>query len=98
MDSYSLVLQDLGRRARQLRLLRNFQQKEVARRAGVTPGTVHRFEATGRASMESVLRIAMALSADAPIAKLFEPPKYLSIDEALARPKVLERKRVRHPS
>lgn len=97
MASYDRTLQELGQRARALRLLRNYQQRELAKRAGVTKGTVQRFEATGRASTESLLRIATALVAEEPISRLFEPPKYTSIDEALARPKVTTRQRVRHP-
>ncbi len=97
MESYKRSLEALGQRARQLRLLRNYQQRELATRAGVTKGTIQRFEVTGRASTESLLRIAVALAAEEPISRLFEPPKYTSIDEALARPKATERQRVRHP-
>jgi transcriptional regulator with XRE-family HTH domain len=95
MDSYPRVLTALGRRARDLRLLRSLQQREVADRAGVTSGTVQRFEATGRASLDSALRIATVLGADEGFARLFEPPKYRTLDEALARPAALDRQRVR---
>jgi hypothetical protein len=40
-----------------------------------------------------VLRIATALHAEAAFDKLFEPPPYTSLDEALARPEVTIRKR-----
>ena len=83
----------MGERARQLRLMRAFRQAELAGRAGVGVATVHRFEKTGTASVENVLRIATALGAEAPFDKLFEAPAYASLDEALARPGLSKRRR-----
>jgi transcriptional regulator with XRE-family HTH domain len=87
------VLRALGERARQLRLQRALGQAELASRADVGIATVRRFEKTGSASIENVLRIATALHADAAFDKLFEPPAYESLDEALARPGLTTRKR-----
>lgn len=98
MNSYATILVDLGRRARELRILRDLRQAELAERAGLAPGTVVRFERTGRASIENVLRIATVLGADDAFAKLFELPKYRTLDEALARPAAAERQRVRKRS
>lgn len=95
MDSYRKALEALGARARALRLLRDLQQRELAGRAGVTVGTVQRLEATGRCSTESLLRVAMALGAEEAFERMFEAPQYASLDEALARPKALQRQRVR---
>lgn len=86
------TLAALGERVRQLRLLRKLQQAELAARAGVGIATVHRFEKTGTASIETVLRIATALNAEAAFEKLFEAPAYASLDEALARPEVKRRR------
>ncbi len=93
MDPYSDTLRSIGERARALRILRSLQQKELAQRAGVTRGTVVRFENTGRTSMENVVRIATVLGAEDGIAALFLPPKYRSLDEAMERPTT--RRRVR---
>jgi transcriptional regulator with XRE-family HTH domain len=87
------TLRALGARARQLRLLRSLAQEELAERAGVGVATVRRFEKTGTASIEGVLRIAMALGAEHAFDSLFETPPYASLAEALARPKVLQRQR-----
>jgi transcriptional regulator with XRE-family HTH domain len=95
MDSYSTTLLDLGRRARALRIVRELKQGDLAARAGLAPGTVVRFERTGRASIENVLRIATVLGAEDGFAKLFELPRYRTLDEALARPAADERQRVR---
>jgi transcriptional regulator with XRE-family HTH domain len=95
MESYAETLVALGRRARELRVLKELQQSELAARAGLAPGTVQRFERTGRASIENVLRIAAVLGAEEGFARLFEPPKYRTLDEALARPAVRQRVRRR---
>lgn len=91
--SFQETLRAIGERARQLRLLRKLRQDEVAARAGVGVATVHRFEKTGTASFENVLRIAAALQAEAGFDKLFELPAYSSLDEALQRPAVTRRQR-----
>ena len=96
VDSYLERLESLGRRARELRILRQMQQRELAVHAGVSLGTVARFERTGKASIENVLRIAAALGADEAFAHLFEPPKYRTLDEALSVP-AASRQRVRKP-
>jgi transcriptional regulator with XRE-family HTH domain len=95
MESYLDSLLALGERARRLRLLRDLQQRELASRAGIGIGTVQRFERTGRASIANVLRIANALGAEEGFARLFELPRYSTLDEALARPRKVERQRVR---
>jgi transcriptional regulator with XRE-family HTH domain len=84
--SFQETLAALGARARQLRLIRRLRQEELATRAGVGIATVRRFEKTGTASIENVLRIATALNADRAFNKLFDPPAYASLEEALARP------------
>lgn len=84
----------MGARAAQLRLLRKLRQVELAERAGIGVATVQRFEKTGVASMENVLRIAIALSAEEAFEKLFELPPFASLDEALERPATMKRRRI----
>lgn len=91
--SFQDTLRAIGERARHLRLTRNLRQEELATRAGIGIATVRRFEKTGTASIENVLRIATALNAERAFDKLFEAPPYASIDEALARPEVTHRQR-----
>ncbi|HWO19151.1 MAG TPA: helix-turn-helix transcriptional regulator [Kofleriaceae bacterium] len=91
--SYQEILRAIGARTKQLRLMRNLRQAELAAHAGIGLGTVHRFEKTGSASLENVLRIAMALHAEQAFDKLFEAPPYASLDEALARPEITKRQR-----
>jgi transcriptional regulator with XRE-family HTH domain len=91
--SFRERLRAMGERARHIRLMRKLRQAELATRAGVGIATVHRFEKTGTASIENVLRIATALDVEQAFDKLFEAPAYSSLDEALARPAVTRRQR-----
>jgi transcriptional regulator with XRE-family HTH domain len=95
VDDYRTTLTNLGRRAKALRILREMKQGELAARAEVAPGTVVRFERTGRTSMENVLRIATVLGAEGAFERLFEPPPYRTLDEALERPALRQRVRTR---
>jgi transcriptional regulator with XRE-family HTH domain len=95
VDSYSDILTALGERARALRILRNIQQEELASRAGIGVATVKRFERTGRASMENVLRIASVLGARDGLESLFSAPKFRSMDEAMSASTAKKRQRVR---
>lgn len=88
------LLERLGARAAKLRLLRKLRQAELAERAGIGVATVHRFEKTGVASMENVVLIAIALNAEEAFEALFAPPPFASLDEALARPAKLKRRRI----
>ena len=84
--SYQDILRSIAERARALRLRRAMPQDELAQRAGVGIATVVRFERSGRASLENVLRIATALDAEGAFERLFEMPPYASLDEALSEP------------
>src|SRR5687767_11971749 len=87
VDTFDGVLTDIGHRARELRLLRNLTQADLARRSGVGSATIQRFEHRGQVSMENALRIAFALGAEDGFGRLFEPPKYTTLDEAITPPK-----------
>ena len=71
----------LASRARALRLLKGWTRNTLAQRAGVTAASLKRFETTGKASLELVLRVALALSRLDEFDKLFGPPPAQSIEE-----------------
>ncbi len=81
--AYAVVLENVGRRARALRLGQNLTQAALSEKAGVGVETVRRFERTGKATLDVTLRIATALGAEDGFAKLFEGPGYATLDEAL---------------
>jgi len=51
----------IARRARELRLAESLTRDSLAKRAGITTASLKRFERTGKASLELVLKLAAAL-------------------------------------
>lgn len=81
----------LAERARALRLAADLTQEGLAERAGVSLGSLKRFERTGAVSLDSLIRIALALGATDGFDGLFAPRPFRTLDEVLATPQ----KRVR---
>ncbi len=74
----------LGLRAK--RLDRNLSQKTLSEKSGVSYGVLKKFERTGLISLESLLKLALALEAMDEFNALFEldkPEKALSLDELM---------------
>ncbi|MBL4849202.1 MAG: helix-turn-helix transcriptional regulator [Planctomycetes bacterium] len=51
----------LAQRLRVLRLERNWKRETLAKRAGVSPSSLKRFETSGRVSLENLLKLCHAL-------------------------------------
>jgi transcriptional regulator with XRE-family HTH domain len=83
----------LAKRVKALRLLHEWTQATLARRAGVTSASYRRFETTGKASLELVLKVAHALSRLEEFNQLFIPPPARSIEELEKRTTRATRKR-----
>lgn len=93
------VATEIADRARSLRLLRGWTQREMAKRAGVALSTLKMFEHGGQISLDRLLRIAAALDDLDSFRKLFELPRARSLDELEARAAGVKRKRgLRHNS
>lgn len=78
--------QGLRARARKRRLENNLSQEGLAKRAGVSLGTLKRFERTGDISVESLIALAFALNAETEFEGLFPKQEYRSIDDVIAKP------------
>jgi len=85
----------LAERAKTLRLLRGWTRDTFARRAGVSPATLKRFETTGKASLDLVLRVAHALSRLEEFNELLQPPPAGSIEQLERRSAAPAQKRGR---
>ena len=85
MSTPTEVARAVAARARALRLLRDLSQEGLAASAGVSLGSLKRFERTGAIAFASLIRIAVALDATAELETWFIPPPFRSIDDALAR-------------
>ncbi len=67
MNPYSVtplpsdIMGQLSENCRRLRKLKKYSQQEIADRAGVSLGSLKRFENTGQISLESLLKLAHVL-------------------------------------
>lgn len=75
----------LAQRARDLRLERAWTRATLARRAGVAPASLKRFETTGAASLDLVLRVAFALGRLEDFTRALEPAEAATLAELQAR-------------
>ncbi|MDE1149895.1 MAG: helix-turn-helix transcriptional regulator [Azospirillaceae bacterium] len=76
----------IAARAREARLAANLSQEGLAERAGVSLGSLKRFERLGAGSLDLVVRVAIALRQEAAFEDLFKPPKFTSLDAMIAQP------------
>lgn len=92
------ALSSLGARIQRLRLSRNVTQQELAKKAGVGLKALRRLESAGQGSLESAVRVAVALGAQDAFSALFELPRFNSLAEVEAQQAVTTRKRARKRS
>ena len=71
----------LAGRAKALRLIKGWTRGTLAQRAGVSAASLKRFETTGKASLELVLKVAHTLARLEEFRKLLQPPAARSIEE-----------------
>jgi transcriptional regulator with XRE-family HTH domain len=84
-DSIPVKLVVLGQQIRTRRLAMNLTQADAAGRAGVAYRTWRRMEKDGSASIEDLVRAAMALRCDQGLEALFPEPVASNMDELLNR-------------
>lgn len=89
----STLKQTLGDRAKELRLFHDYSRATLEARSGVPASTIKRFESSGDISLESLLRIAVALDAAEGFDTLFPTPEYRTLDEVEASTTRKRRKR-----
>ena len=71
--------QILAKRLKQLRLLKRWKRETLARRSGVSPASLKRFEQTGKISLDSFLKLAFALGRLDELDGVLKPPVAQSI-------------------
>ncbi len=89
------AMEKVARNVRAHRLLRDLTQAGLADRADVPIATLKKFERTGRISLESFLKLEMALGNLDLIVEATKPkePEFASIDEVLKTDAEPKRKR-----
>lgn len=89
------IARKIADRMRERRLERNLTQKGLATKAGVSLGTLKRFELTYEISLKNLLMIALVLDATEEFSALFAKQHYQSIDELIKLSKAKKRERGR---
>lgn len=92
----------IGQRIKRRRLGLGYTQIDAAARAGISYRTWRRLEAEGKASIEDLIRAAVALRCEQDLDALFPEPSAMSMDELLRQQKAAEaaapKRRLRAPS
>ena len=73
----------LAQRMKVIRKRRSISQRKLADESGVSYGSIKRFESTGKISLLSLTKIAMALGVAHEIRSLFTEVPYRSIEEVI---------------
>lgn len=92
LATHQEICTELGLRLKRQRLAQALTQQDLAERSGVASGTVKNLESKGVSSLESLIRIAMALGLVDGLAQLFELKAPQSIAQ-MERTQLAERKR-----
>lgn len=85
LKTSSELVQDLADRIRVRRLAMDLPQQEAAQRSGIAYRTWRRLETEGKASIEDLIKAAIALRCDEALEALFPAPSATSLDELLKR-------------
>ena len=87
------VATQLSERLEQLRLRRGWKQSTLAERAGVSLGSLRRFEQTGQISLRNLLALAFSLDHLGDFDSVLEIPEARSLAELEARHNAPKRRR-----
>ena len=80
----SELISTVADRVREARLAADLTQAGLAARSGVSLGSLRRFETSGHIALESLARLAIALSRERDFDALFAPPPVASLDALIA--------------
>ncbi len=87
------ILKGIALRSRDRRLELNLTQKGLASKAGVSLGTLKRFENSHEISVKHLIMIALVLDATEEFERLFSKRQFESLDEVLKITKGKKRER-----
>jgi transcriptional regulator with XRE-family HTH domain len=89
------IAREIARNLKQRRLEADLSQQALAKRSGVSLGTLKRFETLSEISLKHLLMIAVALEATDEFHRLFTQQQYRSIDELIKVKEARSRQRGR---
>lgn len=86
MDTPTEIMKKIAEKVRTKRLALDLSQRTLSEKSGVSYGVLKKFELTGQISLESLLKLALALDAMGDFDSLFTPTKpemIMSLDELM---------------
>ena len=89
------IAKQIAIRVREKRLMLNLTQQALATKAGVSLGSLKRFENKYEISLQHLLLLAVALQAADEFMQLFSNTIFQSVDDVLNKSKISKRKRGR---
>ena len=89
------IAREIAQNMKQRRLEADLSQQALAKRSGVSLGTLKRFEIQSEISLKHLLMVAVALGATDEFHRLFSQRQYQSIDELINVKEAKTRKRGR---
>lgn len=89
------IMKNIANRVKRNRLDLNLSQLALAKKSGVSLGSLKRFEQTGEISLKSLVMLALTLDATEEFSLLFKGIRYQSIDDLLLKEKASQTKRGR---
>lgn len=88
-----LLMLSISERVKDRRLEKNWTQKALAAKAGISFGSYRRFESSGEISLRSLVMIAFALDMTDGLDSVFSGRTYRSIDDLIGAEQSKQRKR-----
>ena len=86
MSSPAEVIRGLAERMKRRRIQYGLTQRDLAERSNVSYGSLRLFEKSGKISLESLVKIAFVLEAEAQFDQLFPGRQPQNIDDVVDRP------------
>ena len=83
MGSILSIKNKIRNRVRNKRKMMKLSQEELAKRSGVSFGSIKRFESTSEISLTSLLKVAVALESEEDFYSLFSRKNYQSLQEVI---------------
>ena len=77
------IAKNLAEKIKQRRKKFKISQRELAQKSGVSLGSIKRFETICEISLQSLIKVAIALDLDGDFENLFTTKTYTSIDEVI---------------
>ncbi len=93
--NYYEIAEKIASDVKELRLRENLTQQALARKSGVSLGSLKRFETTYEISLKNLIQLALTLGIQTNLVNVFNIPEPQTINEVIKEKKRLAKRRKR---